>query len=155
MPSLYGVSGRLGIITRPLSYEKPLGAVYRELLVSLLEWNPELLSVIMGMGEPRLSDVPSWVPDWSTLAHQKWVPKDRSNNSRRPKAQVHILSAAELAVSARAVDRLTFCSMSFDRAVIHGTAGRHAEDSQLQCSLASLGAWMDIVAVDAPAAAAC
>ncbi|KAF5531195.1 het-domain-containing protein [Fusarium napiforme] len=55
-------------------YQKPLGHVYRDAIVSLMEWNPTLINLLIDCG-PRLPDAPSWVPDWSQNNNNKsWLP---------------------------------------------------------------------------------
>ncbi|KAF5563186.1 hypothetical protein FPHYL_5285 [Fusarium phyllophilum] len=53
-------------------YHKPHGRVYRDALVSLMEWNPTFITLLVDCG-PRLPDAPSWVPDWSQN-NKSWLP---------------------------------------------------------------------------------
>ncbi|KAF5249737.1 hypothetical protein FANTH_5045 [Fusarium anthophilum] len=53
-------------------YHKPLGRVYRDVFVSLMEWNPTLIMLLVDCGS-RLPDAPSWVPDWSQN-NKSWLP---------------------------------------------------------------------------------
>ncbi|QGI92024.1 hypothetical protein CEK26_005093 [Fusarium fujikuroi] len=53
-------------------YQKPLGQVYRDALVGLMEWNPTLITLLVDCGS-HLPDDPSWVPDWSQN-NKSWVP---------------------------------------------------------------------------------
>ncbi|CVK94221.1 uncharacterized protein FMAN_03412 [Fusarium mangiferae] len=53
-------------------YQKPLGQVYRDALVGLMEWKPTLITLLVDCGS-RLPDTPSWVPDWSQN-NKTWVP---------------------------------------------------------------------------------
>ncbi|KAI1042972.1 hypothetical protein LB505_009769 [Fusarium chuoi] len=53
-------------------YQKPLDRVYRDSLVSLMEWNPTLITLLIDCGS-RFPDAPSWVPDWSQN-DKSWVP---------------------------------------------------------------------------------
>ncbi|SCO36532.1 uncharacterized protein FFMR_04124 [Fusarium fujikuroi] len=52
--------------------QKPLGQVYRDALVGLMEWNPTLITLLVDCGS-HLPDDPSWVPDWSQN-NKSWVP---------------------------------------------------------------------------------
>jgi hypothetical protein len=55
-------------------YQKPFGRVYRDALVSLMEWNPALITLLVDCGA-HLPDAPSWVPDWSQNNNNKsWLP---------------------------------------------------------------------------------
>ncbi|KAF5717676.1 het-domain-containing protein [Fusarium mundagurra] len=53
-------------------YQKPLGRVYCDSLVSLMEWNPTLITLLVDCGS-RIPDAPSWVPDWSQN-NKTWLP---------------------------------------------------------------------------------
>ncbi|KAF4429395.1 hypothetical protein FACUT_9138 [Fusarium acutatum] len=53
-------------------YHKPLGRVYRDAFVGLMEWNPTLITLLVDCGS-RLPDAPSWVPDWSQN-NKSWLP---------------------------------------------------------------------------------
>ncbi|KAF5688073.1 heterokaryon incompatibility protein [Fusarium circinatum] len=63
---------RLGALPPTPDYHKPLGEVYRDAFVSLMEWNPTLITLLVDCGS-RLSDAPSWVPDWSQK-NKSWLP---------------------------------------------------------------------------------
>ncbi|KAF5962463.1 amidase [Fusarium bulbicola] len=62
----------LGVHPPTPDYQKPLGQVYRDAIVSLMEWNPTLIALLVDCGS-HLPDAPSWVPDWSK-SNKDWVP---------------------------------------------------------------------------------
>ncbi|KAF5546566.1 amidase [Fusarium mexicanum] len=63
---------KLGAQPPAPDYQKPVGQVYRDALISLMEWNPTLIALLVDCGS-RLPDAPSWVPDWSQNS-KSWVP---------------------------------------------------------------------------------
>ncbi|KAI0905078.1 heterokaryon incompatibility protein-domain-containing protein [Ustulina deusta] len=77
--SLYGILGTLdpnsssAWLSEP-DYDKSKSAVYLELLSDLLEWQPDLVRLLMDAGIGQLPHPgPSWVPDWSPNGPRTWL----------------------------------------------------------------------------------
>lgn len=70
--ALGGVLVRFGVRLPPPDYSKPSREVYKELFISLIEWRPSLVNLLIDVGalEPN---VPSWVPDWSHVQERSWL----------------------------------------------------------------------------------
>ncbi|SCV45633.1 uncharacterized protein FFB14_08767 [Fusarium fujikuroi] len=93
-------------------YQKPLGRVYRDTLVSLIEWNPTLITLLVDCG-PRLPDAPSWVPDWSQN-NKSWVPDSYIYHGveKRPwtnQVLAHSVSGNTLSVQAACLGMSCYC----------------------------------------------
>ncbi|EWG41580.1 hypothetical protein FVEG_15313 [Fusarium verticillioides 7600] len=85
-------------------YQKPLGHVYRDALVSLMEWNPTLINLLVDCG-PRLPDAPSWVPDWSqNNTNKSWLPDSYIYHGvEKQKGEGGELTSNEMATNGRLV----------------------------------------------------
>ncbi|CZR36167.1 uncharacterized protein FPRO_03573 [Fusarium proliferatum ET1] len=93
-------------------YQKPLGQVYRDGLVSLMEWNPTLIALLVDCG-CRLPDAPSWVPDWSQN-NKSWVPDSYVYHGveKRPSTDqdlAHSVSGNTLSVQAACLGMSSYC----------------------------------------------
>ncbi|KAF4450205.1 hypothetical protein F53441_6639 [Fusarium austroafricanum] len=54
-------------------YQKPVDQVYLDAFVSLMEWDPTFINLLIDCGS-GLPDAPSWVPDWSKNDKKSWLP---------------------------------------------------------------------------------
>lgn len=93
-------------------YQKPLGQVYRDGLVSLMEWNPTLIALLVDCGS-RLPDAPSWVPDWSQN-NKSWVPDSYVYHGveKRPSTDqdlAHSVSGNTLSVQGACLGTSSYC----------------------------------------------
>ncbi|KAI1062748.1 hypothetical protein LB506_006316 [Fusarium annulatum] len=93
-------------------YQKPLGQVYRDGLVSLMEWNPTLIALLVDCGS-RLPDAPSWVPDWSQN-NKSWVPDSYvyhgvEKRSSTDQDLAHSVSGNTLSVQAACLGMSSYC----------------------------------------------
>lgn len=70
--ALGGALVRFGVRLPPPDYSKSSREVYKELFISLIEWRPSLVNLLIDVGalEPN---VPSWVPDWSHVQERSWL----------------------------------------------------------------------------------
>lgn len=70
--SLHGVLSRMQLSSSEPDYTKSYSQVYHELFFDLLCHDTSLINLLVDVG-PRLSGVPSWVPDWSNLDERSWL----------------------------------------------------------------------------------
>lgn len=103
--ALHSVMQNMGITPPQPDYSKSVGEVYHQLTLTLLEWQPSMIVLLLDAGT-QFGGVPSWVPDWSAVPERSWLPKawiygpaaaDDSNNS--PEPQDHELPAPGAKVS--------------------------------------------------------
>jgi hypothetical protein len=67
--SLHGILTNLGVDVSQVDYNKSVSQIYRELLVDLVAWKPQLIFLISyaGLTSSIHPIGPSWVPDWTKL----------------------------------------------------------------------------------------
>lgn len=157
--ALYGVLQSLGVELRNPDYSEPLGSVYKNLLTSLVQWNPALINLLVDVG-PTLPGTPSWVPDWSTVRKRKWldlafVEVALDQDDGRTRNSEFTIANDELIISGSKLASITWASPSFERISGHsGDLNSGGEEESpcpaLQWAIENLSSWMSLLRRDIP-----
>lgn len=73
--ALNGILRTIEVEPPEVDYSLTLGEVYRQLLSTLLRWEPALISMLIdatATSRPS-ADAPSWVPDWGSIGARSWL----------------------------------------------------------------------------------
>ena len=70
---VYSLLQGLGFSCPPIDYSKPLAIVYRELYLTLLQFEPMNINLILLGGFAEFQHYPSWIPDWRVNENRHWL----------------------------------------------------------------------------------
>jgi hypothetical protein len=104
--AMYGVLKSLGVTLTTPDYTKPLGQIYQELSLDILNWNGDL-NVLLDGGYPHLPAAPTWAPNWNVAAEKGWLDPDYIYESSQKSAS--LASRGPFTFDGRAILRVKGC----------------------------------------------
>lgn len=158
----HGVLRSLGVEPPVANYAHSLSRIYHDFFVYLIKWRPAMIGLLVDVGDTQLADVPSWVPDWSTLQDRSWLASEKlygltdkiTNSASLPEITI---AGCEMTVRGVLIGTIHFSSGPIEACTCdspgHGYSDTE-ESSLVACRLpmamSTLSDWVASFITDAP-----